>query len=314
MTNILLTGVDGQLGYELYRQFSSTAHVVSTVLDPALFPAVLPKNTLTLDLADPEAIERVIARTKPDVIINPAAYTAVDKAETEVDLARAINTTAPAVMARAARQHGCLLIHYSTDYVFDGSGDTPWTESAPTAPLGVYGLTKRDGEQEILTSGCRHLILRTSWVYGAHGQNFVKTMLRLARDRERLAVVNDQIGAPTSARVLARATAQILEALQKIPSPPSGLFHAVCQGETSWHGFAEEIFRLARLAGFSMKLNRCEAIPSSAYPTPARRPLNSRLNTSRLQREWGITTASWQEALKEMMPEILRSFDAGGRS
>lgn len=306
MKTILVTGVDGQLGFELCRVLAGEARVVPTSVDPAAFPGICPAGTIRLDLTDEDAIRRVAREARPDVIINPAAYTAVDKAEDDAAMAARVNATAPGVLAEEARRLGAAMIHYSTDYVFDGSGERPWREDDPTGPLGVYGATKRDGERAVIQSGARALVFRTSWVYGAHGANFVKTMLRLGRERESLAVVGDQVGAPTSARELARATARVMASLRDGADEDRwGTYHMTCGGAVSWHGFAEEIFRLAREAGVPLRVGTVRAIRTEEYPTRAARPRNSRMDGSSLARRFDTRLADWREALAEMMPEIL---------
>lgn len=281
--NILLTGVKGQVGWELRRTLAPLGRV--TAVDRA-----------ELDLADPDAIRAGVHALKPRVIVNPAAYTAVDRAESEAEQARAINAVAPAVLAEEAKRCGAILVHYSTDYVFDGSKPGPYLEDDPANPLNVYGATKWEGEEAIRASGVRHLILRTSWVYGTRGQNFLLTMQRLMRERAELKIVDDQIGAPTWSRLIAEATAQILA---QCLSPargadrpePWGTYHLTCGGETAWYGFAQAI---AELGGFSTRLL---PIPSSDYPTPARRPANSRLDNGKLARNFGLRLPDWREAL-----------------
>jgi dTDP-4-dehydrorhamnose reductase len=230
------------------------------------------------------------------VIVNAAAYTAVDKAESEPGLVRTINALAPGILAREARKLGSWLIHYSTDYVFDGSGSKPWVETDPTGPMSVYGSTKLEGEEAIRTSGCRHLIFRTSWVYAARGGNFTRTMLRLAQERERLTVVDDQIGAPTGADLLADITSHAIRTALQQPEL-SGLYHLVAGGEISWHGYAWFVLNLARQAGIELKVaaENVIPVPTSAFPLPARRPLNSRLNASKLQTTFNVHLPLWQE-------------------
>ena len=283
---ILLTGANGQVGWELRRSLSTLGQV--TALD-----------SRGLDLTDAAAIRRVVAEVKPRIIVNPAAYTAVDKAESEPDLAHGVNALAPGILAEEAAKLGAVLVHYSTDYVFDGSGEAPWQEKDATGPLNVYGTTKLAGEAAIGASGCRHLIFRTSWVYGARGANFLLTMRRLMRERPELKIVADQMGAPTWCRSLADATAQVLA---QVVSPsrgadkpePWGVYHMTNGGETSWHGFAQAI-----LAADSPEAPpRLLPIPSSDYPTPARRPLNSRLDNSKLARVFGVRLPAWDQALK----------------
>jgi dTDP-4-dehydrorhamnose reductase len=267
-----------------------------------------------LDLTDPDAVSSLIHETEPSVIINAAAYTAVDRAEAEVELARAVNAEAPALLAGLAADSGALLIHYSTDYVFDGSGDRPRTEEEPAAPLSVYGQTKWEGEEAVRHSGCAHLIFRTSWVFSHHGHNFVKTMLRLGAERPELDIVNDQVGAPASAAMLADKTVHVLAGLD--PGDPgdslvdkSGTYHLTCAGETSWHGFAEEIFRQARDLGWEMSVQDVRGIPTSAYPTTATRPLNSRLDCSRFCTQFSTTLPAWQDCLRQTMLRLTEARD-----
>ena len=286
---ILLTGCRGQVGWELARTLSTLGEVVALDADG-------------LDLTDAAAIRRVVGEVRPGIIVNPAAHTAVDKAESEPDLARAINTTAPGILAEEAEKLGALLVHYSTDYVFDGSGEALRQEDDPTGPLNVYGATKLEGENAIRAGCRRHLIFRTSWVYGARGANFLLTMRRLMGERPELKIVDDQIGAPTWCRHLAEATAQILA---QVGSPargadkpePWGVYHMTNGGETSWHGFAAAIQTLDAPG----KPARLVAIPSSEYPTPARRPLNSRLDNGKLERVFGIRLPDWRDALRLCM-------------
>ena len=242
----------------------------------------------------------------PQVIVNAAAYTAVDKAESEPDQARAINAVAPGVLARWAAAQDATLVHYSTDYVFDGSGDQPRAEDAPTGPLSVYGRTKLEGEQLIRQSGCRHLILRTSWVYAARGGNFARTMLKLAAEREELKVIDDQIGAPTGADLLADVTAHMLRTLQH-HSAYAGTYHCAAAGQTSWHGYARHVIEWARAHGHPVKVapEAIRPIPTAEYPTPARRPLNSRLDTTKLRHAFGLRLPPWQQGVERMLAEVL---------
>ena len=230
----------------------------------------------------------------------------MDKAESEPDLARTLNATAPGVLAQEAARLGAWLVHYSTDYVFDGSGTRPWRETDNTAPLSVYGATKLEGEQRIQQSGCKHLILRTSWVYAARGGNFAKTMLRLAQERERLTVIDDQWGAPTGADLLADVTAHAIRHLQARPQD-AGLYHLVASGETNWHLYAKYVLAQAQEAQKAIKIGASDVapVPTSAFPTPARRPHNSRLNTQKLQAAFGITLPHWQQGVARMLAEIL---------
>lgn len=293
---LLVTGANGQVGWELARSLMPLGEVIA--LDRS-----------RCDLSRPETLAAVIEALAPDVIVNAAAYTAVDKAESEETLATTINATSPGELARAAKAAGALLVHYSTDYVFDGTKAAPYTEDDPVAPINAYGRSKLAGEVAIRESGCDHLILRTTWVFAARGGNFVRTMLRLGVDREQLRVVADQTGAPTWARNIADATAQIVAQARRERRNgqfASGTFNLCSTGETSWHGFAEAIFASARsaLPELSMKVAAVEPIPASAYPTPAARPANSRLATDRLAARFGIAMPHWQEALLRCLEEI----------
>jgi dTDP-4-dehydrorhamnose reductase len=282
---ILLTGANGQVGWELRRTLGCLGEVVAL-------------DSKAMNLADAAAVRHKVREIAPHIIVNPAAYTAVDKAESEPDLARAVNAEAPGVLAEEAARLGALLVHYSTDYVFNGSGVTPWREDDNCDPLNVYGATKLEGERAIQASGCRHLIFRTSWVYGARGSNFLLTMRRLMRERAELKIAADQVGAPTWCRDLAEATAQVLS---QIGSPasrfdeaePWGVYHMSNAGETSWHGFAEAIQALDGADATA----RLVPIPSSEYPTPAQRPLNSRLDNDKLERAFGLRLQDWCAAL-----------------
>jgi dTDP-4-dehydrorhamnose reductase len=275
---ILLTGARGQVGWELQRTLSSLGEVVA--LDSG-----------ALNLADAAAVRRVVRDIAPAVIVNPAAFTAVDKAESESGLAQAVNAIAPGILAEEAARLDALLLHYSTDYVFNGSGSAPWREDDACDPLNVYGASKLAGERAIGASGCRHLVFRTSWVYGARGSNFLLTMRRLMSERPELKIVADQIGAPTWCRDLAEATALILSRVSGGGFDQWGVYHMSNGGETSWHGFAEAIQAL----GDSRAV--LHPIPSSDYPTPARRPLNSRLNNDRLEQAFGVRLQDWRSAL-----------------
>jgi dTDP-4-dehydrorhamnose reductase len=274
---ILLTGRNGQLGWELRRALAPLGEVLS--LDRA-----------ALDLEDDAAIRRVVREANPGVIVNAAAYTAVDRAESEAAIAMRINAAAPGVLGDEARRCGALLVHYSTDYVFDGERNSPYREDDPPKPLNAYGRSKLQGEIAIRQSGCRHLILRTSWVYSNRGQNFLRTILRLARERPELRVVDDQIGAPTSAAAIARATAAMLRDVRA-----EGLFHMSAAGRTTWRGFAKAILEHERLA------IPLVAIRSEDYPTAARRPRNSLLDNTRLREAFGIALEEWREQLQEVL-------------
>lgn len=295
---ILLLGANGQLGWELQRSLAPLGELIALGREgTGAYPA---------DLAQPERLPALVEHLAPDVIVNAAAHTAVDKAESEPELARAINATAPGVLARAAAARGAWLLHYSTDYVFDGSGQQPRAEDAATGPLGVYGQTKLEGEEAIRASGCRHLILRTSWVYAARGGNFAKTMLRLAQERERLTVIDDQIGAPTGADLLADLSAHALRGALADPAK-AGTYHAVAAGETSWHGYARFVIDTARALrpDLPLKVHTIDPVPTSAFPTPARRPHNSRLSTKKLQDAFGLHLPYWQTGVRRLLQEIL---------
>jgi dTDP-4-dehydrorhamnose reductase len=298
---ILLFGKGGQVGWELQRSLASLGELIALDID---------SRQQCGDFTRLDHIAQTVRDIAPDVIVNAAAYTAVDKAESEPELVRTINALAPGILAREARKLGSWLIHYSTDYVFDGSGGKPWVETDPTGPLNVYGSTKLEGEEAIRASGCHHLIFRTSWVYAAHGSNFAKTMLRLAQERERLTVVADQIGAPTGADLLADVTTHAIRTALQQPEL-SGLYHLVTGGETSWHGYACFVLNLARQAGIELKVaaENVIPVPTSAFPLPARRPLNSRLNASKLQTAFDVHLPLWQDGVAHMLIEIL----AGGK-
>jgi len=289
---ILLFGSSGQVGWELQRSLATLGELVALGSDRA-------------DFAQPESLAGTVRTLQPDVIVNAAAHTAVDKAESEPARAHAINAEAPGVLAREAATLGAWLVHYSTDYVFDGSGVRPWVEDDATGPLSVYGRSKLEGEVRVRASGCRHLILRTSWVYSARGGNFARTMLRLAAERDRLQVIDDQVGAPTGADLLADVTAHTVRTALHSPEV-AGTYHATAAGETSWHGYARLVVEWARAEGRAIKVapESIVAVPTSAYPTPARRPLNSRLSTQRLQRTFGLTMPPWQAGVLRMLAEL----------
>ena len=294
---ILLFGKGGQVGWELQRALAPLGELVAVDFD---------STELHGDFSRPEALAATVQAVRPAVVVNAAAHTAVDKAESEPDVARALNATAPGVLAREAARLGATLVHYSTDYVFDGSGHAPRAEGAATGPLSVYGRTKLEGEQLVQASGCRHLTLRTSWVYAARGGNFAKTMLRLAAEREQLKVIDDQIGAPTGAELLADATAHALRAMAQNPGL-GGLYHLVAGGETSWHGYAQMVIEWARARGHAVRVapDQVLPIPTSAYPTPATRPLNSRLDTAKFQHDFGLRLPQWQAGVTRMLREVL---------
>jgi dTDP-4-dehydrorhamnose reductase len=293
---ILLLGKNGQVGWELQRSLAPLGELIACDFDS---PA-----PLTADFTQPESLALLVHSVRPDVIVNAAAHTAVDRCEGEPELARALNALAPAVLAREAAVLGALLVHYSTDYVFDGSGHAPRDEHSPTGPLSVYGRTKLEAEHRVAGSGCRHLILRTSWVYAARGGNFARTMLRLAAERDELQVIDDQIGAPTGADLLADITAHAVRAVRADPAL-CGLYHCVAAGETSWHGYARFVIEWARAHGLPVKVaaDAIKAVPTSAYPTPARRPLNSRLATDKLRGTFNLTLPGWQAGVERMLTE-----------
>jgi dTDP-4-dehydrorhamnose reductase len=294
---ILLLGKNGQVGWELQRSLAPLGELLA--LDRHSTP-------YGGDLSQPERLAQTVLDWRPDVIVNAAAHTAVDKAESEPELARCLNATAPAALAQAAAQIGALLVHYSTDYVFNGQGDQPWQEGDSTGPLSVYGQTKREGELAIVASGCAHLIFRTSWVYAARGGNFAKTMLRLAAERERLTVIDDQFGAPTGADLIADVTAHAIRASFQQPAL-GGLYHLVAGGQTTWHGYASHVIAQARRIqpGLALKVSEIAPVPTSAFPTPAKRPLNSRLATHKLQDTFGLVLSPWQQGVNRMLAEIL---------
>ena len=294
---ILLLGQNGQVGWELQRSLAVLGEVSAIGRDC---------RTHCGDLAQSDALADTVRALRPDIIVNAAAHTAVDKAESEPDLARQLNATAPGVLAEEAARLGAWLVHYSTDYVFDGSGTRPWTEADTPAPLSVYGCTKLEGERLIAASGCKHLILRTSWVYAARGGNFAKTMLRLAQERERLTVIDDQWGAPTGAELLADVTAHALRQLQQRPQD-GGLYHVVAGGETNWNLYAKYVIEQAQQAQTAIKIKATEVapVPTSAFPTPAMRPHNSRLDTRKLQATFGLQLPPWQQGVARILAEIL---------
>lgn len=294
---ILLLGCTGQVGWELQRSLSVLGEVVA--LDHS-------SQDFCGDFANPEGVVATVRAVRPDVIVNAAAHTAVDNAESEPELARLLNATTPGVLAREAHALGALLVHYSTDYVFDGSGETARDEQAAVAPLSVYGQTKLEGEQLIQASGCRYLIFRTSWVYAARGANFAKTMLRLAKERDALTVINDQFGAPTGADLLADVTAHAIRHVAQHPEH-LGLYHCVAGGETTWHAYAQFVIETARQKKpeLALKVQTVSPVPTSAFPTSATRPHNSRLNTQKLQAAFGLQLPHWHQGVTRMLQEIL---------
>ncbi len=294
--NILLLGKNGQVGWELQRALAPLGELIS--LDRQF------SDGLSGDLSDLDALRATIHRVRPDVIVNAAAYTAVDKAESEKELAERINCQASLVMAEEARTLGAWLVHYSTDYVFSGQGSRPWLETDEVSPVNHYGASKLAGEQAIIESGCKHLIFRTSWVYGARGSNFVKTMLSMAKNREILSVIADQIGAPTGSDLIADVTALAIG--KAIQSPElSGLYHLAASGEVSWHGYASHVIAFAKANGEELAVSTINPIETTTYPTPARRPLNSRLNTQKLRDNFSLHLPDWQSGVTRMLREVL---------
>jgi dTDP-4-dehydrorhamnose reductase len=293
---ILLTGKNGQLGFELQRALAPLGEVVAV-------------GTQDCNLADAEALRDLVRRVAPDVIVNPAAYTAVDKAESDEGTARAVNAVAPTILGEEGAKLGALVIHYSTDYVFDGTKQGAYTETDVPAPQSVYGRTKLEGEQGLAAANPRHLILRTSWVVGAHGGNFAKTMLRLAGEREKLTVVADQFGAPTSAALLADLSAHLVREHARAHGVgfPYGTYHVAAGGETSWHGYAQFVVGEALAAGKALKATVDAVAPLSTdqYPTPAKRPLNSRLDTTRFRTTFDLRLPPWQEGVRHVLRQIL---------
>jgi len=294
---ILLLGKNGQVGWELQRSLAPLGELVALDRHSQDFCG---------DLANLQGLAETVRAVRPDVIVNAAAHTAVDKAESEPDLARTLNATAPGVLAQEAHQLGAWLVHYSTDYVFDGSGSQPWKETDTPAPLNIYGQTKLEGEQLIAKHCPKHLIFRTSWVYAARGGNFAKTMLRLAQERERLTVIDDQWGAPTGADLIADITAHAIRHLRQRPQD-AGLYHLVAGGETNWHQYAKYVLAQAQQAQAATNIKATEVapVPTSAFPTPARRPHNSRLDTAPLQATFGLTLPHWQQGVARMLTEVL---------
>ncbi|MGC2047612.1 MAG: dTDP-4-dehydrorhamnose reductase [Gallionella sp.] len=294
---ILLFGMSGQVGWELQRSLAPLGELVA-----------LGRNSQDLcgDFTDLEGLAKTVRDVAPDVIVNSAAYTAVDKAESEPELARTINALAPGVLAREADKTGAWLVHYSTDYVFDGSGDKPWLETDAAGPLSVYGSTKLEGEQLVQQSGCKHLIFRTSWVYGARGSNFAKTMLRLASERDSLNVISDQFGAPTGADLLADVTAHAIRSARE-RTELSGLYHLAAAGVTSWHGYASFVIDFARQTCIPLRVSAdaIKPVPTTAYPTTARRPLNSRMDTAKLQQSFDLRLPNWKIGVARMLIEVL---------
>lgn len=294
---LLLLGKGGQVGWELQRSLAPLGELVALDHDSAEYRA---------DFTQPERLRETVLAVRPDVIVNAAAHTAVDKAESEPELARKLNATAPGILAQAASQLGALMVHFSTDYVFDGSGERPWREDDATGPLSVYGQTKLEGEQLVAGHCPKHLIFRTSWVYAARGGNFAKTMLRLAKERDKLTVIDDQFGAPTGAELLADATAHaVRETLRD--AGKAGLYHLVAAGVTTWNGYARFVLEQAQSLGVDLKAGpqAVEPVATSAFPTPAKRPHNSRLDTSKFKQSFGLVLPPWEEGVARMLRETL---------
>jgi dTDP-4-dehydrorhamnose reductase len=294
---ILLFGKGGQVGWELQRSLAPLGELVALDFD---------SQELCGNFTDLEGLAATVEAVRPDVLVNAAAHTAVDKAESEPDLAHTLNALAPGVLAQAAQALGSLMVHYSTDYVFDGSGRQRWKESDTPAPLNVYGRTKLEGERLVARHCPNHLIFRTSWVYAARGANFAKTMLRLAGERDKLTVIDDQFGAPTGAELLADVTAHAVRAVRR-NAPLAGLYHLTAGGETSWHGYARFVIEQAARSGVALKAgaDAVQPVPTSAFPTPAERPRNSRLDTSRLEAAFDLRLPAWQQGVSRMLTEIL---------
>lgn len=297
---ILLLGKNGQVGWELQRALGVLGEVVA--LDRHRTDTAY--GELVGDLSDLDSLRATIRAVAPQVIVNAAAYTAVDKAESERELAHTVNALASEVMAQEAKRLNAWLVHYSTDYVFDGSGESEWTETDTVAPVNYYGATKLEGEQLIQASGCKHLIFRTSWVYAARGNNFAKTMLRLAKDREELSVIADQRGVPTGADLLADVAVAALQQALRNPQL-AGIYHLAPSGETTWHAYASYVIDFARTQGETLKVTSVKPINTSEYPTPAKRPSNSRLSTAKLRNSFSLHLPDWQSGVTRMLMEAL---------
>lgn len=302
---LLLLGANGQVGHALRHALAPLGGLVCTTRS-----GTLPDGSAceTADFDHPAMLAPLVARIAPDVVVNAAAYTAVDRAEGEREAAFRANAEAPAALAEACARSGALLVHYSTDYVFDGSATRPWREDDPTSPLGVYGESKLAGEAAVRGSGARHMVFRTAWVYGTHGHNFMRTMLRLGGERDELGVVADQAGTPTPARLIAQASAQAL----RTDPEATGLWHLTAAGGTTWHGFAEAIFEGAQARGLLPRVPRVRPIATSDYPTPARRPEYSRLDIARVQADFGLELPDWKEALSGVLDELATEIDGAG--
>ncbi|WP_429126805.1 dTDP-4-dehydrorhamnose reductase [Aeromonas media] len=292
--HILLFGKNGQVGWELQRSLAPLGRVTAVDFDSTDYCG---------DFSNPAGVADTVRLLKPDVIVNAAAHTAVDKAESEREFAELLNATSVAAIAKEAEALGAWLVHYSTDYVFDGSGERPWVESDETAPLNVYGETKLAGEQGAALCA-RHLIFRTSWVYAARGANFAKTMLRFGKERSEMSIINDQFGAPTGAELLADCTAHAIRTAQAKPEV-AGLYHLIASGTTTWFDYAQLVFAKARAAGVELEVTQVNAVPTSAFPTPAKRPHNSRLDTTKFQRTFNLRLPDWTVGVERMLTEII---------
>jgi dTDP-4-dehydrorhamnose reductase len=292
--NILLFGKTGQVGWELQRSLAPLGHLIAVDVHSSEYCG---------DFSNPEGVAETVRRIKPDVIVNAAAHTAVDKAESEAEFAQLLNATSVEAIAKEAAKIGAWVVHYSTDYVFPGNGEEPWRETDATAPLNVYGETKLAGEKALQANCARHLIFRTSWVYAGKGNNFAKTMLRFAKERTEMSVINDQFGAPTGAELLADCTAHAIRVALKQPDV-AGLYHLVASGVTTWHDYAALVFDEARKAGIELAITTLNAVPTRAYPTPARRPNNSRLNTDKFQQNFDLVLPAWETGVKRMLAEL----------
>lgn len=292
--NILLFGKTGQVGWELQRSLAPLGNLIAVDIHSSEYCG---------DFSNPEGVAETVRRIKPDVIVNAAAHTAVDKAESEAEFAQLLNATSVEAIAKEAAKIGAWVVHYSTDYVFPGNGEEPWRETDATAPLNVYGETKLAGEKALQAHCARHLIFRTSWVYAGKGNNFAKTMLRFAKERTEMSVINDQFGAPTGAELLADCTAHAIRVALKQPDV-AGLYHLVASGVTTWHDYAALVFDEARKAGIELAITTLNAVPTSAYPTPARRPNNSRLNTDKFQQNFDLVLPAWETGVKRMLAEL----------
>lgn len=298
--NILLLGKNGQVGSELQRALAPLGAVTALGRDA--------EQGLCGDLEQPDALRETVRQLQPDVVVNAAAYTAVDSAEDEAERAEAVNARAPGVLAEEAARLNAWFVHYSTDYVFDGSGDRPWCEDDVPAPINVYGASKRAGEWAVHAAGAKHLVFRTQWVYAAQGKNFIRTMLRLASERDALQVIDDQFGAPTGAELIADVTAH---ALRRVVAQPElgGTYHLAADGQTTWCGYARFVIAAARAAGWPVKVgdSAIAAVDSEAFPTTARRPRNSRLDTRRLREAFDLALPDWRDGVERAVSEIVRT-------